>query len=67
MSIVDIETEKTEVKETQITPRTGVVEDAPYDAEEHNEVFQKSTDGVDFRTLGWPMASVIFLKRTFNL
>lgn len=34
------------------------------DTEERNEVFQKTSDGVDFRTVGWPMASIIFLKRT---
>ena len=26
------------------------------------EVFKKTTEGVDFRTVGWPRASVIFLK-----
>lgn len=26
------------------------------------EVFKKNADGVDFRTVGWPRASVIFLK-----
>jgi hypothetical protein len=42
----------------------GVVE--PYGDEldplEQNEVFKKSHEGVDFRTVGWPRASVIFLK-----
>lgn len=26
------------------------------------EVFKQTTDGVNFRTVGWPRASVIFLK-----
>lgn len=26
------------------------------------EVFKKTKDGVDFRTVGWPRASIIFLK-----
>ena len=39
----------------------GVVE--PYeDPLEENEVFKKTKEGVDFRTVGWPRASVIFLK-----
>jgi hypothetical protein len=29
---------------------------------EKNEVFKKTHEGVDFRTVGWPRASVIFLK-----
>ncbi|CAL3969469.1 unnamed protein product [Diplocarpon coronariae] len=42
----------------------GVVE--PYDDPlEQNEVFKKTTEGVDFRTVGWPRASVIFLKVIF--
>lgn len=43
----------------------GVVE--PYygdieDPLEQNEVFKKTHEGVNFRTVGWPRASVIFLK-----
>jgi hypothetical protein len=43
----------------------GVVEPYYGDAEvplEENEVFKKTHEGVDFRTVGWPRASVIFLK-----
>lgn len=43
----------------------GVVEPYYADAEdplEENEVFKKTHDGVNFRTVGWPRASVIFLK-----
>ncbi|KAK8042440.1 N amino acid transport system protein [Apiospora phragmitis] len=37
------------------------------DAElESHEVFKKNTDGVDFRTVGWPRATVIFLKIVFS-
>ncbi|GAB7352105.1 hypothetical protein MBLNU459_g2604t2 [Dothideomycetes sp. NU459] len=32
---------------------------------EDHEVFKKTTEGVDFRTVGWPRASVIFLKVIF--
>ncbi|KAJ8081861.1 hypothetical protein PM082_007707 [Marasmius tenuissimus] len=32
---------------------------------EQDEVFKKTTDGVDFRTVGWPRASFIFLKVLF--
>ena len=45
----------------------GVVEPYYPDAEdplEENEVFKKNHVGVDFRTVGWPRASVIFLKST---
>lgn len=43
----------------------GVVEPYYGDAEdplEENEVFKKTHEGMDFRTVGWPRASVIFLK-----
>ncbi|KAF8857987.1 hypothetical protein BDZ45DRAFT_409768 [Acephala macrosclerotiorum] len=46
----------------------GVVEPYYPDAEdplEQNEVFKKTHEGVDFRTVGWPRASVIFLKVIF--
>lgn len=52
-------------------PEKGVVE--PYypdieDPLEENEVFKKTHKGVDFRTVGWPRAFVIFLKsRQLNL
>ncbi|KAG0651591.1 Methyltryptophan resistance [Hyphodiscus hymeniophilus] len=32
---------------------------------EENEVFKKTHEGVNFRTVGWPRASVIFLKVIF--
>lgn len=45
---------------------TGVAE--PYeDPMEENEVFKKTKEGVDFRTVGWPRASVIFLKGNIDL
>lgn len=31
--------------------------------DEDHEIFKSRTDGVQFRTVGWPMASIIFLKR----
>lgn len=45
--------------------RVGDVEDVVFDPKEEDdqfEVFKKNTDGVDFRLVGWPRASVIFLK-----
>lgn len=33
------------------------------DPEKGFEVFRETEDGVNFRTLGWPWASIIFLKR----
>lgn len=33
--------------------------------DEDHEIFKSRTDGVQFRTVGWPMASIIFLKREF--
>lgn len=37
------------------------------DAElERHEVFKKNAEGVDFRTVGWPRATVIFLKIIFS-
>lgn len=50
-------------EKNEINFDTGVMEPVPYDKEiEDNEVFKKTDEGVDFRTVGWPRASVIFLK-----
>jgi hypothetical protein len=38
-----------------------------YGDDEDGEVFKKNTDGVDFRTVGWVRASVIFLKSEFPI
>lgn len=50
------------VPRTSIT--AGEVDEAVYDPknEDDFEVFKKTTDGVQFRLVGWPKASVIFLK-----
>lgn len=48
----------------------GVHEDADLakgNTLESHEVFQKTEDGVAFRTVGWPRATIIFLKITFAL
>lgn len=37
------------------------------DVREAHEVFQKSTDGIDFRTVSWPRAAIIFLKIQFAM
>lgn len=44
----------------------GDAEDVGYDKEVENqfEVFKKGEDVVDFRTVSWPKASIIFLKGT---
>jgi hypothetical protein len=57
-------------KEIEPIPRPSVtagdVEDVVFDpkAEDDFEIFKKTTDGVQFRLVGWPKASVIFLKGT---
>jgi hypothetical protein len=40
---------------------TGVIDSQLGDVEDH-EVFKKTSDGVDFRTVSWPRATIIFLK-----
>lgn len=50
-------------------PETSLGVFEPYygdleDPLEQNEVFKKTHEGVNFRTVGWPRASVIFLKGT---
>jgi hypothetical protein len=50
---------------------------APTDADNHeasvvgetytHEVFKKTADGVDFRTVGWKRTAVIFMKLQFAL
>ncbi|KAL1606234.1 hypothetical protein SLS60_003636 [Paraconiothyrium brasiliense] len=37
------------------------------DVREAHEVFKKSTEGVDFRTVSWPRATIIFLKIQFAM
>ena len=48
------------------SPSDIAVHDSEKLREEH-EVFQKSTDGVDFRTVSWPRATIIFLKIQFAM
>jgi hypothetical protein len=43
-----------------------IVEPNVEDPLEANEVFKKTHDGVDFRTVGWKRASVIFLKSKYS-
>lgn len=55
-----------------ITPARNEVEDVSSlkdssDDTEKGEVFKQTKDGVNFRTLGWKWASVIFLKRMCRL
>lgn len=40
----------------------GDVEEIVLDPRDDFEVFKKGIDGVDFRLVTWPKASVIFLK-----
>lgn len=45
-------------------------DDAVYDKDqlrEEHEIFKKSTDGVDFRTVSWPRATIVFLKIQFAM
>lgn len=54
-------------EKNEINFDTGVMEPAPYEKEiEEQEVFKKTAEGVDFRTVGWPRASVIFLKSMYK-
>lgn len=43
----------------------GVISGSEKDAVESHEVFQKLEGGVDFRTVSWQRATVIFLKIIF--
>ncbi|KAF2804331.1 neutral amino acid permease [Mytilinidion resinicola] len=43
----------------------GDSEAVVFDDDDAHEVFKKNTDGVNFRTVGWVRASVIFLKVIF--
>jgi len=53
-------------EKNEIDFETGVLDNTSYDKEiEENEVFKKTSDGVDFRTVGWVRASIIFCKSTF--
>jgi hypothetical protein len=62
----------TKEKEIQAAPSrpsisAGEVEEAVYDlkGDDDFEVFKQTTDGVQFRSVGWVRASVIFLKIIF--
>lgn len=59
------EKSSSEDEKTRGDTARGVVESYSPDIEdplEDNEVFKKTHEGVDFRTVSWPRASVIFLK-----
>lgn len=43
-------------------PEVGSIAEAEL---ESHEVFQKTEDGVDFRNVSWPRATIIFLKIIF--
>ncbi|RDW85501.1 hypothetical protein BP5796_03826 [Coleophoma crateriformis] len=60
----DIKNAGSDEEHAHPTYEKGVVEDV-LDPLEENEVFKKTHDGVDFRTVNWPRASVIFLKVIF--
>ncbi|KAF2708097.1 amino acid transporter [Pleomassaria siparia CBS 279.74] len=46
---------------------TGEVDETVYDpkGEDEFEIFKQTTDGVQFRIVGWPKAAIIFLKVIF--
>jgi hypothetical protein len=44
------------------SPEVGSMREAVL---ESHEVFQKTEDGVDFRNVSWPRATIIFLKIIF--
>ncbi|KAH8879159.1 hypothetical protein GQ53DRAFT_739160 [Thozetella sp. PMI_491] len=46
---------------------TAVVCQEKEDALEKHEVFKKTSDGVNFRTVSWPRATIIFLKIQFAM
>lgn len=53
------------VKEAHLSPPASI--QAEYASKvipggDEFEVFKKTEDGVDFRTVGWPRAAIIFLK-----
>jgi hypothetical protein len=55
-----------------IEPREPSVADGVFSDEkeaelERHEVFKKTTDGVNFRTVSWQRATIIFLKIQFAL
>ena len=62
-----IKTRSSDDEKAQPNHGTGIVEDYTdaQDPLEENEVFKKTHEGVNFRTVGWPRASVIFLKSIF--
>lgn len=60
----DIKHASSDDEHSSPTYEKGVVEDV-LDPLEENEVFKKTHEGVDFRTVNWPRASVIFLKVIF--
>ena len=60
----------TELKGDQITvgaPTDADIHEASLGKTYTHEVFKKTDDGVDFRTVGWKRTSVIFMKLQFAL
>lgn len=56
--------------EKRIAVQNGVLDTGYGDVEdpvEANEVFKKTEDGVNFRTVSWQRATIIFLKGSSNV
>lgn len=45
---------------------TDKAEGMVLESHDEHEVFKKLEGAVDFRTVGWPMATIIFLKRMLH-
>ena len=51
----------------KIMPQTSEAEEASFEKGEVHDVFQTNVDGVEFRTVSWQKAAILFLKLNFAM
>jgi len=54
-------------KDEKISPHHGEAGSSDTEKGESREVFQENVDGVEFRTVSWQRATVVFLKINFAM
>jgi hypothetical protein len=65
MTVMDSEQKLSSADSTTVS-RPDDAEPVAFSSKDDVEVFRQDDGAVNFRTVSWPMASVIFLKRRSN-
>lgn len=66
--ITPVQTNTLPVKyDEKIIPQTSETEETSFEKGEVHDVFQTNVDGVEFRTVSWQKAAILFLKLNFAM